>query len=694
MHFVAPSEHQVLVFLVQVTVMLAVARLLGQASRRIGLPTVVGELAAGIVIGPSVLGRASPRVFGWLFPEDTVSSGMLFTVGWLGVMMLLVVTGFETDLRLISRLGRAAALVTLGSLALPFALGLGSGFITPGALVGENAQRVTFALFLATALTISSLPVIAKILSELELLRRNFGQLTLAVGMANDVIGWVLLGLIAGLAGSGDFDGGKLLTTIGALIVFLLLAALIGQRIVDGVMGTMRRLGVGVGGFVTVAVAFALGIGAVTQAIGVEGVLGAFIAGILLGRSRYTRAETEEHLQIVTSSVLAPIFFATAGLRVDLGALGDTTVIIWTVIIVVVASVAKFIGSWAGARAAGLGNRDGMALGAALNARGALEIIIATVGLSLGVLNNASYTIVVIMAIVTSTMASPVLRLVTHNWPGSPDEVIRLRREERQAANVLLRPTRALLVADGQSAATVAAELANAALPEESPVTIMRTVDEPSAVLDVTRALTHRDLELSVNRDVDDLLRRAGMGYGLAVAGTRATSAEELSAEITALLRYDLPVLLARPAIRRSRHVGRVVLPLSNSVPSRAATEVALAIAEALDVELKMLHVHSTTDHDQSRPAHRRGPDPVAHQMFSAVQEIAREQGVWTRRTAHTNASRAAGIAQNIDSRTGDLVVIGVEVQDVAGTVHFGQTVTLLLAEADLNLLIVALGPR
>jgi Kef-type K+ transport system membrane component KefB len=704
MNFIAPSEHQILVFLVQVTVMLALARVLGQASRRIGQPAVVGELTAGVLIGPSVLGRVAPDTFDWLFPSDAVQSGMLFTVGWLGVMMLLVVTGFETDLALISRLGRAAVLVTLGSLTLPFALGLGSGFLAPGALLGDESQRLTFALFLAAALTISSLPVIAKILTDLGLLRRNFGQLTLAVGMANDVIGWVLLGLIAGIASSGRFDVRQLLVTIVALTIFLAAAALIGQRFVDLVMRWMRRLSVGIGGFVTVAVAFALALGSITQAIGVEGVLGAFIAGILLSRSRYARREAEEQLETITSAVLAPIFFATAGLRVELSTLGDPIVIWWTVIIVAVASVAKFVGSWFGARLAGLGNRDGMALGSALNARGALEIVIATVGLSLGVLNDASYTIVVIMAIATSVMAAPLLRAITRNWEGSPDEVIRLKREQRMATNVLIRPTRALVVADQRAEGTFAAELAAAALPDESPMTIVRTSDDQGAVLDVMRALQDRDLELrAVNGGgVDELLRQAGMGYGLVVAGTHATTYDELSAEQTELLRIpDLPVLLARPGTGRAGTPSRILLPLSTTMPARAATEVAVALAARLGAELDLLYVRSESNGEADaagRPARRGGyfgaTDPVAQRMFASVSDTAREAGVWPRRIITDNVSRAAGIADVAQRRDTDLVVVGVEVQDVGGAVHLGQTATLLLAEAQLDLLIVALGPR
>ena len=703
MNFIAPSEHQILVFLVQVAVMLALARVLGQGCRRIGQPAVVGELAAGVLLGPSILGRGAPDVFEWLFPSDAVQSGMLFTVGWLGVMMLLVVTGFETDLALISRLGRAAVLVTLGSLSLPFVLGIGAGFLAPDALLGLGSERLTFALFLAAALTISSLPVIAKILTDLDLLRRNFGQLTLAVGMANDVIGWVLLGLIAGLASSGTFDAGQLLITIGALTIFLIATVLVGQRFVDLVLRSLRRLSVGTGGFVTVAVAFALTLGSVTQAIGVEGVLGAFIAGILLSRSRYKRHEAEEQLETFTSAFLAPIFFATAGLRVELGTLADPVVVWWAVIIVLVASVAKFVGSWAGARMAGLGDRDGMALGSALNARGALEIVIATVGLSLGVLNDASYTIIVIMAIATSVMAAPLLRTITRNWEGSPDEVIRLKRERRMATNVLVRPTRALVIADDRLEGAFAAELAHAVLPDESPMTIVRTRDNQDTVLDVMRVLQDRALELRAmnGSGVEELLRQAGMGYGLIVAGTSASEPDALSAEETELLRSpDLPVLLARPAPGQRGRPKRILLPLSSTVPARAATEVAVALASKLGAELDLLYVRSDSNDtpdagNRSRlSAYWGASDPVAQRMFASVSDVARESGIWSRRVITDNASRAAGIIDMAQRRDSDLVIVGVEVQDIGGAVHFGQTATALLAEPDIGLLVVALGPR
>ena len=193
-----PTEHQLLVFWVGLLVILVAARLLGAVMQRIGQPAVIGELAAGLILGPSVLGKLAPDITDWLFPADDVQTGMLFTVGWLGVLFLLVSTGFETDLGLIGRLGRRRDRV--GRIV------AGSGdrrlrrrLVSPDGLRRSDTERYIFALFVAAALSISSLPVIAKILGEMGLMRRNFGQLTLAAGMANDVIGWVALGLIAGL---------------------------------------------------------------------------------------------------------------------------------------------------------------------------------------------------------------------------------------------------------------------------------------------------------------------------------------------------------------------------------------------------------------------------------------------------------------------------------------------------------------
>jgi Kef-type K+ transport system membrane component KefB/nucleotide-binding universal stress UspA family protein len=711
MSLVQPSEHEVLVFLVQIVLLLVTARLLGQLCRRFGQPAVVGELTAGVLLGPSVLGSVAPDLFDWIFPDGEMQSGMLFAVGWLGVLLLLVVTGFETDLALIGRLGKAAVLVTAGSLLVPFVFGLAGGWAAPDSLLGDEAERSVFALFLAAALTISSLPVIAKILSELQLLRRNFGQLTLAVAMANDVIGWVLLGLIAGLAGSGTLDVGELLVTIAGLVVFLAVAVAVGQRVVDAVLQQMRRRDVGAGGWVTMSVGIALGLGAITQALGVEAVLGAFIAGILLGRSRYARHEVEEQLETFTVAIVAPIFFATAGLRVDLSLLRDPEIAFWALVVLAIASISKFAGAMIGARLSGLARREGMALGTALNARGALEIVIATVGLSLGVLNEASYTIVVIMAIATSMMAPPLLRWLARGWLGSPEEQERLHREEQLASKVLLRRGRALVSGLDGVAGVYAAGLLGYSLPKESPVTVVRATGmEPDGLARLTEALGEREVEEVRQRQnvdaVELVLGQAALGYEVLATvidvgntGTLAPLADAM------VIGSPLPVVLIQPPTVLDVPIRRVLLPVSGALASRASSEFAISIAAGAGAKLHLLRVQAEEDVGPGRRILRTTlrtsertvgsfAGDFREQILESAEALARESGVVTERITISREARGSGILDASKLHRSDLIVLGVAAQDVAGHAFLGQTAEFVLRNAGCGVVVIALGPR
>ncbi len=721
MNFVPPSEHQILVFLVQLSVLLTLARLLGQACKRIGQPSVVGELAAGVIIGPSVFGRWLPDAFEWLFPVDEVQSGMLFTVGWLGVMLLLVATGFETDLALIGRLGRAAVLVSVGSLVLPFVLGGLTGAVIPDAFLFDGEDRVLFGLFLATGLTISSLPVIAVILADLRLLRRNFGQLTIAAGMANDVVGWVVLGLIAGLISTGRFVLSEFLTTLAGLALFLAIAAALGQRIVDAVLKSLRRRNVGIGGWVTMSIAMAVGLGAVTQALGVEAVLGAFVGGILLGRSRYARRDVEEQIETITSSVLAPIFFATAGLRVDVALLADTTVIAWAVVLIMVATVSKFVGSWAGARLSGLEHREGFALGMALNARGALGIIIATVGLDLEVFNAESYVIVVVMAIATSVVAPPALRALVSGWSGTEEEQARLRREEQMAQNVVVRPGHLLLpVTDAAACGPVASFLGHA-FPEEMSVTLLDLAPADAGdetELDIVERCSERLGERRIDRvpahgeAAEAVEAQLRLGFDLVVeAVDPAVEWPSPDAVTRAVLgQHDVPVLLLRPTpgqVAGTSTAGfkRVLLPVSATRPSRAAAELAISFAASSGAIVKLLHVNPTEaptsvqrllrstfrSHERSVGSYA---DPVGQQLLRATTELATASGVRCDRIFSDHHSRAEAILEAAEEQFCDLVILGVEAREVAGEAFLGQTARRVMQRSPVAVGVIVMPPR
>ena len=604
----AHAEYDLLVFWVQILALVVGARTLGWMMLQLGLPRVIGELGAGVVLGPSVFGRFWPEEFEWFLPAGGEQAAALLTVSWIGVALLLVVAGFETDLGLITKLGRPAMLVALGSLLVPAAAGSVVGALIPGEFLGEGAKRSTFLLFVALAVSVSSLAVVAKILSDLGLMRRDFGQITVAVGMANDIVGWLLLGVFTGLAASGGVSAVDVLISVGGLLAFLALALTVGQWLVDRWLRRTRRSSDSVGAAVTVAVVTMLAFGVVTQRLGVEAVLGAFVAGVVLHRSRFVDEHLEGYIGRLTSSFFAPVFFATAGLQVNLRVLEDRTTLTWAIVIVAVAIVAKFGGAYGGARLAGRSHRAGLALGAGLNARGTLEIVIASVGLSLGVFNTASFTIIVLVPLVTSLFASIALRVVVFNWRGDAAEIKRLEREEALSQNLVVRTSRLLIPSRGGPASIAAAQLMNYSWPPEAKVTIFTAAGrrmefdfEP-----LENVLFEREVDFRRVRSGDvvkALAKEAALGYG--AIGMGVENSEEIDQVISPLvdevLRVSpIPVVVVRRARNLERPLpgafARALVPASGSPSSRAAAEVAANLSQQLGTQMILAHVVQSSD--------------------------------------------------------------------------------------------------
>lgn len=596
------SHHQLLVFWTHLLALFVTARLLGALAKKLNLPSVIGELSAGVVLGPTLLGNVWPDAFDWFLPQSGEQSPMLLAVSWFGAAFLLVSAGFETDLDLIKRLGRAAVLVTIGSMVLPFVGGLAVGNQMPESFFGPEANRLVFTLFIAATVAISALAVVAKILGDLNLLRRDVGQITIAAGMANDLIGWVILGVIAGLAGSG-VSLGQISQTVGGLVVFLALALTVGQRAIDFGLRYVRRNGRNLPGALTVSVLAMLVFGVITQAIGVEAVLGAFVAGVVLARSRYQQIESEHVIEDLTSVVFAPLFFATAGLRLDLALIrGDA--LKWAAILLAVALVLKFIGSYFGAKLAGLTSREGMVLGAGLNARGALEIIIATIGLSLSVFNQTTFTIIVMIPLVTSLLSSIAVRLLSRNLEGSVAERERLAREEALEKNLLVRNTRVLIPSAAEENSIVAAQIAHLVWPIELGATVMaiNKGGETPSMEPVENILFGRKVDFA-DIDVEDsaasVAAQSKLGYGaIAVGASEVVSqGHYVSSLVDELLTtVDIPVVIVRKALnlpdgRLPGIFAQALVPVVASSSSRAAQELAANLSSNLGTRLMLSHI-------------------------------------------------------------------------------------------------------
>ncbi len=711
MNLVAPDEHQLLVFWTQLLVLLVVARVLGQAMRRIGQPAVVGQLGAGLLLGPSLLGRVAPDVLNWLVPADGLQSGMLFAVSWIGILLLLIETGFETDLALIRRLGKATALVSAGSILLPLAAGLAVGVALPSVFRGELGDPVVFALFVGAALSISSLAVAGKVLSELGLMRRNFGQVTLAAGMANDVVGWIMLGIVAALAAAGEITVGPLAVTVLGIAALYLGGLTIGQRIVDRILRELRRRDVSLTGYITVIMVIALVFGVATQLIGAEAVLGAFVAGIVIGRSKFQQPEARESLGVVTAGVFAPIFFATAGLRVDLGLVADPAVLPWAAAVIGVATATKFVGAYLGAQLAGLPRREGTLLGIGLNPRGTLEIVIATVGLSLGVFNQASYSVILLMAILNSMAAPPLLRAVARSWQGTNEEQRRLQREESVSHNVMVRSHRLLLPSQGGSNSIVAAQVLHYAWLEDVEATVLSVgadADE-AGVQAVVNIFDDRPVSLvKVKSDhaSEAILAEARLGYG--AIGVGAPEASEgpwiLSPIVDELLtQTSIPVVIVRRARNLDRALpgafARALVPVSATASSRAAQEIAFNLSASIGTEVLLTHVATpapaATEASRSRRADGAATTTVPRAdvgatLIERAEAFAGELGARARTVDRSGASPADEIVRAAIDEEADLVVLGANLRQLEGRPFLGHVVEQVLEECDATVVVVA----
>ena len=620
------SGHELLLVLLQFGLLLLVARTLGEFAVRLRLPSVVGELMAGLVLGPTLLGSIWPGGFEALFPQTVEQFHLIEVISWLGVIMLLILTGLETDVRLIMQKGKGAAAISVGGIALPFVTGVALGYMLPTEFIARPEQRTVFALFIGTAMSISAIPVIAKVMMEMKVIRRDIGQVTLAAGMIDDTIGWILLSVVAGMASSGQASFGAAGRSILAVAGVLLFAFLLGRRLVPFVLRFLDNHVGGASVKITALMVMALGFGALTHGLHLEAVLGAFVVGILVGEVKRFDQEARHSFEQITLAVFAPVFFAMAGLRVDLGALFQINVLLVTVVVLLVATVGKFAGAYVGARVGRLGHWEALSLGAGMNARGAMEIILATVGLSLGVLTPNMYSIIVVTAIVTSLMAPPVLRWTLGKVEMGDEERERLEAEERQRGSFLGNLKRVLLPARSEAGSRLAARLVGMLVSgKEVEITNMyvqpsdegRTGEDKEKLeaelgeIESDVDLPKRDLRRVIRQDDGELgaavLTEAAKGYDLLVIGTVATPPSgdgPLFTFVTDELIQEAPcpVLVvstkADAADGDGNHAGstpldlrRILLPVTGAESDRYAAEVAFALARERNTVVDVVHV-------------------------------------------------------------------------------------------------------
>src|SRR6516165_7046022 len=420
----------------------------------------MGMLLGGIVLGPSVLGVLWPALQHAIFPSAPEQKAMLDGIAQFGILLLLLLTGMETDLKLVRTVGKAALSISVTGVAVPFICGFALGQLMPQSLLPHPDQRLLTSLFLGTALSISSIKIVAAVVREMGFTRRNLGQIIVASAICEDSIGWVIIAVIFSLAQAGTIDPMSVTKSVLGTAIFLIASFTVGRRLVYFLIRWTNDHFESDFPVITTILVIMGAMALTTHFIGVHTVLGAFVSGVLIGESPILTKHIDEQLRGLILAFFMPVFFGIAGLSADLTVLKSPSLAVMALLVIAVASFGKFAGAFVGAALGGLTRREALALGCAMNARGSTEVIVASIGLSMGALTQDLFTIIVAMAVVTTMAMPPMLRWALARVPMQQAEKNRLLREEREAKEFIPNLERLLLAMDESPNGKFAAQLA------------------------------------------------------------------------------------------------------------------------------------------------------------------------------------------------------------------------------------------
>lgn len=400
----SPLSHLVL----QIVVILAVAQSCGIVMRRFGQPQVMGEILGGIFLGPSLLQLAAPEVHAFLFPEGSVQQ--LYFLSQVGILLFMFIVGLELDTKMLRSNSRSIFAISQASIAAPFILGIGLALLLFPAYGPRDKGAFAFALFMGIAMSITAFPVLARILQEHELTRSNLGSIAITCAAVNDVTGWCLLAMVAGLVQSGSGESAVWTIALAALytlFVLLIVRPFLHRR--SEIFTNGAQLSPGLLAFAVIALLLSAWI---TEMIGIHALFGAFLMGIAMPEHNGFKEKLIARMHDMTTVILIPLFFALTGLRTQVGLLDDAQSWLICGAVLLVAILGKFGGAALAARFTGHSWSTACTLGALMNTRGLMELIVLNIGYDLGILSPKIFTMMVIMAVVTTMMAGPTLRLL------------------------------------------------------------------------------------------------------------------------------------------------------------------------------------------------------------------------------------------------------------------------------------------
>jgi Kef-type K+ transport system membrane component KefB len=627
-----------------IAVVILAARLVGALMTRIGQPQVMGEVLAGILLGPTLLGAVAPAVKDYLFPSDIVP--LLSAAADIGLAFFMFLVGLELNPAALRGRMPAAALISNVSAAFPIMLGVALA-VPLYVLVGPDRGFVPFALFIGVSMSITAFPVLARIVLERRMLKRPVGAIALAAAAIDDVTAWSLLALASAIAVAGSSL--QIIRVVGLAILFSTLMALVGRRLLARVSDAYDEAGTVPAGWIAAIFVGVLLSSYASQQIGIAAIFGAFVMGLIMPRRTDLTDDVNRRVQDFVVTVLLPLFFVVTGLKTNVGQLNRPELWVLTLAIFAVAVLGKWVGAAVAARFSGFGLREAAAIGALMNTRGLTELIVLNIGLELGVITPALFTMLVIMALATTFMAGPLLRLIDRTGELSTPVEEDLRQAERVGPGGM--PERAILVASLEEKnldglLTLAEPLARHQPPRE--IIVARLIEAsqlPTGLTRDDRNLSHATADLDRRRR--DLMTREVAVRVVAFNSSdpgrdlvKLASAEEIDlvlvdgrrpllgeavpggsvGPILTKAPSDVAVLVARDGSRPEIGPGRpVVVPFGGTEHDWGALELGAWLAKVWGAPLRLLGAAGTASDSQRDASRLLANASLIVQQFAGV---------------------------------------------------------------------------
>ncbi len=694
----ALSENQLLLVLVALGVILLCGRAAGELARRVHQPEVLGQLVAGFVLGPSVLGALAPVIYRTIFSEPPVGNGLsLFS--WTGAILLLLLAGMEVDPAILRIQLKTGALTALGSIG----ASLVAGTLFAWLVLGQPPQS---GIFLGIVLSVTAVTVTSTILLERGVMRRSYAQVMLVAGVSSEVLVWVFVSVISSAQGSSPLLAAAE-SVVSALGVFLFMLTF-GRRFTFWAMRRVTDATHITRGPISFVLVLTFLAGALTHAMHLHPLLGAFIVGVLLRGAPRVSPPLAQSVQTMTLGLFGPVFFVLAGMRVDLTQLGGPSAIITIILLLVVASLVKIGFGGLGARLGGLSWWEAASVGVGLNLKGGTDVIVAVVGSELGFLSGSLYTTYAVVAMLTVLISPPLLTLLAKKAPPSTAEAERLAREEMAERAYLQRVERVL---------TPVAPPLFPALVADVVACIATTKRAHNQVFDVTRLdVEHRPERepassngrtpgaSRANEAAPPAQRRAdaqqprdalaaAKGYDLVAIGARPPqpasllSLGRLNDRIINDGQTDVLVVVSVGEVVSCGDANRILVPINGLEHSMAAIDVAACLARHNEAEVVLFHVARPLVATWAHSTHNRhdGEDDQALIAITGVmRDLAKQiggQGVRVTHRVRTSDDPGAEILREARRDDYQLIVLGATTRGATAHLALGTTTQEVLTQ-------------